>query len=55
MEFLSHLPSISYFISGITIIIVIIIVTIVIIIVIIIIITIVFILRETRRESANFA
>ena len=49
MEFLSHLPSISYFISGIAIIIVIIIVTIVII------ITIVFILRETRRESANFA
>ena len=46
MEFLSHLPSISYFIA-------IIIVTIVIIIVIIINITIVFILRETRRESAN--
>ena len=55
MEFLSHLPSISYFISGIATIIVIIIVTIVIIITIIIIITIVFILRETRRESANFA
>ena len=54
MEFLSHLPSISYFISGIAIIIAIIIVTIIVIIIItIIIITIVFILRETRRESAN--